>query len=30
MAFDHYEDRFSLLAGLRRWRERRAARRIGV
>jgi hypothetical protein len=29
MAFDHYQDRFSLLAGLRRWRERRAARRIG-
>ena len=29
MAFDHYEDRFSLLAGVRRWRERRAARRVG-
>lgn len=29
MAFDHYVDSFSLLAGLRRWKERRAARRIG-
>jgi hypothetical protein len=29
MAFDHYQDRFSPLAGLIRWKERRAARRIG-
>lgn len=29
MAFDHYAESFSLLAGLRRWKERRAARRIG-
>jgi hypothetical protein len=29
MAFDHYVDAFSLTAGLRRWQERRAARRIG-
>ena len=29
MAFDHYDDVLSPLAGLRRWQERRAARRIG-
>jgi hypothetical protein len=28
-AFDFYDERFSLLAGVRRWRERRAARRVG-
>lgn len=28
-AFDYYEDAFSLLAGFRRFKERRAARRIG-
>ena len=29
VAFDHYDDAFSLIAGFRRFRERRAARRIG-
>lgn len=29
MVFDYYEDAFSWLAGIRRFRERRAARRIG-
>jgi hypothetical protein len=29
LAFDLYDDRFSLLAGFRRFKERRAARRIG-
>ena len=28
MAFDYYDDGFSLLAGIRRYKERRAARRI--
>ncbi len=29
VAFDYYDDAFSLLAGFRRFKERRAARRIG-
>jgi hypothetical protein len=29
VAFDYYEDAFSLFAGFRRFKERRAARRIG-
>jgi len=29
VAFDHYDDAFSLFAGFRRFKERRAARRIG-
>jgi hypothetical protein len=29
VAFDYYDDAFSLLAGFRRFRQRRAARRIG-
>jgi hypothetical protein len=29
MAFDYYDDAFSFLAGVRRFKERRAARRIG-
>jgi hypothetical protein len=29
VAFDYYDDAFSLFAGFRRFKERRAARRIG-
>jgi len=29
VAFDYYDDAFSLLAGFRRYKERRAARRVG-